>query len=40
MQGEWRKKGIHGIIRLPSRASVDHDHEAGLHDIIRLLSES
>jgi len=28
------------IKRLPSEASVDHDHEAGLHDIIRLLSES
>ena len=25
----------HDIIRLPSEARVDHDHEALLHDIIR-----
>ena len=28
------------IIRLPSEASIDHDHEALLHDIIRLPSEA
>ena len=26
---------IYDIIRLPSEARVDHDHEALLHDIIR-----
>ena len=26
----------HDIIRLPSEASVDHDHEAMLHDIINI----
>ena len=26
---------IYDIIRLPSEASVDHDHEAMLHDIIK-----
>ena len=28
------------IKRLPSEASVDHDHEASLHDIKRLPSEA
>ena len=30
---------VHDIIRLPSEASVDHDHESQIHDIIRLPHE-